>query len=146
MDLSLIATQGQLMAAQNIQHTEADLQDKGRKALNAVLNLLERWDLAEKDKMLLLGMSRSTYFKAKSEPGAARISPDLLERLSYLLNIHLALRTLFNNEANVYGFIKQPNGNGVFGGMSPLEYMSAGTVASLYETARHLDGLRGGGW
>lgn len=134
------------MTARNNPKTDADLQASGSVALKSVLKMLELWDIGEKQKMKLLGMSKSTYFKVKADPASARITPDLLERLSYLLNIHMTLRTIFNNPENVYGFVSQTNENGVFRGKSPLEYMGTGTVAALYETARHVDGLRGGGW
>ena len=127
-------------------HTEVDLDRAGRKSLAAVFRMFDLWGITEKQKMVLLGMSKSTYFKAKGDPEGTRITPDLLERLSYLLNIHMAARTLFNNPENIYGFVRQPNNNGVFNGKSPLEYMGSGSVAALYEASRHMDGLRGGGW
>lgn len=115
-------------------------------ALRAVLRLLDRWQCSEKEKIALLGISRSTLHKYQGHPDSARISNDLLERLSYLLNIHQALRTLFSNHENVYGFVRLPNHNGFFNGASPMEVMLNGRVASLYEVHRQLDGLRGGQW
>lgn len=115
-------------------------------ALRAVLRLLEHWQCSEKEKTALLGVGRSTLHKYQSRPESARVSNDLLERLSYLLNIHQALRTLFGNRENVYGFVRMPNHNPFFNGVSPMDVMSNGRVASLYEVHRQLDGLRGGQW
>ena len=115
-------------------------------ALRAVLRLLDHWQCSEKEKTALLGVGRSTLHKYQSRPDSARISNDLLERLSYLLNIHQALRTLFGNRENVYGFVRLPNHNPFFNGASPMEVMANGRVASLYEVHRQLDGLRGGQW
>ena len=39
-----------------------------------------------------------------------------------------------------------PNHNPFFNGASPMDVMSNGRVASLYEVHRQLDGLRGGQW
>ena len=62
-------------------------------ALRAVLRLLDHWQCSEREKTALLGVGRSTLHKYQSRPESARVSNDLLERLSYLLNIHQALRT-----------------------------------------------------
>ncbi|WP_133492983.1 MbcA/ParS/Xre antitoxin family protein [Alcanivorax sp. 24] len=123
------------------------LDDQARHtALRAVLKLLDLWQCTEKEKTALLGVGRSTLHKYQSRPESARVSNDLLERLSYLLNIHQVLRTLFGNRENVYGFVRMPNHNAYFNGTSPMEAMSTGRVASLYEVFRHLDSLRGGQW
>ena len=126
------------------------LDDRARHAaLRAVLRLLDHWQCSEKEKMALLGVGRSTLHKYQSRPDSARIGNDLLERLSYLLNIHQALRTLFGNRENVYGFVRLPNHNPFFNGASPMDVMSNGRVASLYEVHRQLDGLpdkEGGGY
>ena len=129
------------------QISTATLDDKARHAaLRAVLRLLEHWQCSEKEKMALLGVGRSTLHKYQNQPDSARVSHDLLERLSYLLNIHQALRTLFGNPENVYGFVRLANHNPFFNGASPMEIMTTGRVASLYEVHRQLDSLRGGQW
>ena len=96
--------------------------------------------------MALLGVGRSTLHKYQSQPDSARVNQDLLERLSYLLNIHQALRTLFGNKENVYGFVRMANHNAFFNGATPMSIMGNGRVASLYEVHRQLDSLRGGHW
>ncbi len=123
------------------------LDDNARHAaLRAVLKLLAHWECNEKEKMALLGVGRSTLHKYQAQPDSARISQDLLERLSYLLNIHQALRTLFGNRENVYGFVRMANHNPYFNGASPMDVMAGGTVGGLYEVHRQLDSLRGGQW
>ncbi|KZY33999.1 hypothetical protein A3754_19565 [Alcanivorax sp. HI0083] len=128
-------------------YTPQALDDGARHAaLRAVLKLLEHWQCSEKEKMALLGVGRSTLHKYQSQPDSARVSQDLLERLSYLLNIHQALRTLFGNKENVYGFVRMANHNAFFNGATPMSIMGSGRVASLYEVHRQLDSLRGGQW
>ena len=125
----------------------ANLNDNARHAaLRAVLNLLNHWHCSEKEKMALLGVGRSTLHKYQAQPDSARVSQDLLERLSYLLNIHQVLRTLFGNRENIYGFVRMANHNTFFNGASPMDIMAGGTVAALYEVHRQLDSLRGGQW
>ncbi len=134
------------MEAARQQTTQAVNDGARHAALRAVLKLLEHWQCSEKEKMALLGVGRSTLHKYQSQPDSARVGNDLLERLSYLLNIHQALRTLFGNRENVYGFVRMANHNPFFNGASPMDIMSNGRVASLYEVHRQLDSLRGGQW
>lgn len=78
-------------------------------AFKAVLNILRKWHCTTEEMQILLGLKRSTLFKYKSMPEKASISHDLTERLSYLLNIHAALRILFSNPDSVYGWVRKPN-------------------------------------
>ena len=113
-------------------------------AVGTVLNIMDKWSCSEKEKMALLGIGRSTLHKYQAAPGSARLTPDLLERISYLLNIHAVLRILFENPENVYGFVRMPNHNAFFNGKSPMDLLSSGLMSSLYEVHRHLDAMRDG--
>jgi hypothetical protein len=113
-------------------------------AITSALNIMDKWSCSEKEKMALLGIGRSTLHKYHSAPSSARLSPDLLERISYLLNIHAILRMLFENPENVYGFMRMPNHNAFFNGKAPMEILSSGLVSALYEVHRHLDAIRDG--
>lgn len=118
--------------------------DAAKSAVKAVLNILDKWSCSEKEKMALLGIGRSTLHKYQAAPESARLTPDLLERISYLLNIHAILRILFENPENVYGFVNMPNSNPFFDGKAPMEILSSGLMSALYEVHRHLDGIRDG--
>jgi uncharacterized protein (DUF2384 family) len=113
-------------------------------AITSALNIMDKWSCSEKEKMALLGIGRSTLHKYHSSPTSARLSPDLLERISYLLNIHAVLRMLFENPENVYGFVRMPNHNPFFNGKAPIEILSTGLMSALYEVHRHLDAIRDG--
>jgi hypothetical protein len=112
--------------------------------VSTALNIMEKWSCSEKEKMALLGVGRSTLHKYQVAPSSARLSPDLMERISYLLNIHAILRTLFENPENIYGFLRMPNTSRFFSGKAPMELLSSGLMSSLYEVHLHLDGLRDG--
>jgi Protein of unknown function (DUF2384) len=113
-------------------------------AVSSALNIMDKWSCSEKEKMALLGVGRSTLHKYQAAPSSARLSPDLLERISYLLNIHAVLRILFENPENVYGFVRLPNNNPFFNGKTPMDILSTGLMSALYEVYRHLDAIRGG--
>jgi len=113
-------------------------------AVSTVLNIMDKWECSEKEKMALLGVGRSTLHKYQTAPASARLSPDLLERISYVLNIHAVLRVLFENPENQYGFLRMPNKNKFFDGKAPMEILSSGLMSALYEVHRHLDATRDG--
>lgn len=113
-------------------------------ALDAFFRLMDFWGLTVAQAMTLLGVtSRSTYMSWKAK-APARLAPDTMERISYLLGIHKALRILFSrNEQSVREWVKVPNSNPLFGGRPALERMLSGRVADLYEVRRFLDAQRG---
>jgi len=114
--------------------------------LKTVFTILERWGCSADQIQKILQISRPAYYKYRKDPATANLSQDQLERLSYLLNIHGSLRTLFENPKNVYGFMALKNDNPFFNGKSPLEIISTGQFAALYETFKRVDALRGGLW
>ena len=113
-------------------------------AVSTALNIMDKWSCSEKEKMAILGIGRSTLHKYQATPTSARLTPDLMERISYLLNIHAILRILFENPENVYGFVRMPNKNSFFDGKAPMDILSSGLMSALYEVYRHLDGIRDG--
>lgn len=114
--------------------------------LKTVLTILDQWGCSAEQVQKILQISRPAYYKYRKNPQQASLTQDQLERLSYLLNIHGSLRTLFENPKNVYGFMSLKNDNPFFNGKSPLEVISTGQFAALYETFKRIDALRGGLW
>ncbi|TLX53339.1 hypothetical protein DN824_06060 [Stutzerimonas nosocomialis] len=122
--------------------------DQGATGLRAAVNILDRWQASTEQACRILRISRSTHSRAKLGDSAWSVSldPDQMQRISFVLNIHAALRTLFDNPENAYGFPAMANGNAFFNGRSPLDVMSQGDMISLYETFRRIDSLRGAQW
>ncbi|UTM58835.1 MbcA/ParS/Xre antitoxin family protein [Photobacterium sp. CCB-ST2H9] len=121
------------------------IENAGNKVLPVVFNILDKWDCNQNQQMALLGLSsRSTLNKYRSNPESAKVSKDLLERMSYLLNIHKCLRILFTSEDSVYRWVQKPNSHPFFAGRSAMDVMSQGRVADLYEVASRLNAWRGG--
>lgn len=114
--------------------------------LKVALKILHHWGASPEQVQSILRISKASYYNYLKSPEAASLNPDQLERVSYLLNIHAALRTLFDNPENVYGFMAMPNDNPYFNGKSPLELIGTGQFAALYETFRRIDSLRGAAW
>jgi Protein of unknown function (DUF2384) len=115
-----------------------------KSALRTFFNIMNVWQLSAEQAMTLLGLdSRSTYFKWKKNPESAKLSPDKLERLSYIFGIYKALQILLPNADSADSWIKRPNSALPFQGKSALERMLAGRVADLYVVRQYLDGQRG---
>src|SRR3990167_3142390 len=116
--------------------------------LRAALNILDKWKASCEQACRVLRISRSTYTRAKQRDSewAIGLDFDQMQRISLVLNIHAALRLVFDNPENVYGFPSMENRNEFFNGRAPLEIMAQGDMISLYETFRRIDTLRGAQW
>ncbi|MBL4609308.1 MAG: antitoxin Xre/MbcA/ParS toxin-binding domain-containing protein [Pseudomonadaceae bacterium] len=116
--------------------------------LRTAVAILDKWGATGEQGEAILRVSHSTYARAKRKDGLASINldRDQLTRVSFVLNIHAALRTIFDNPDNLYGFMQMPNDNAFFLGRSPLEVMGSGDIVAVYETFRRIDVLRGSQW
>lgn len=113
--------------------------------LRTAVAILDKWGATGEQGEAILRVSHSTYARAKRKGGlqSVNLDRDQLTRISFVLNIHAALRVIFDNPDNVYGFMRMPNHNEFFYGRSPLEVMSTGDIVAVYEAFRRIDALRG---
>ena len=116
--------------------------------LQTAVSIFEKWGVTIDQACRILRISRSTYTRAKQRDPQWSVSldADQMQRISFVLNIHAALRTVFDNPDNVYGFTSKVNHNDFFNGRSPLEIMAQGDMISLYETFRRINALRNAQW
>lgn len=120
--------------------------DEFRQAIPVVFRILQKWQCSEEEKMALLGVPRSSLYKMRSQPEKAKVGRDLADRLSYILNLHSSLRTIFTRPESVYGWIRRPNAHPLFGGRSAMDLLRSGHMEDLIDVYRHLDAARGGNW
>jgi len=127
-------------------HAQPDLDsgDAGRVALTFFFSLMEHWGCTKEQQCILLGsIGNTTYFKYKKLP-SVRLPHDTLERISYLMGAHKALRILFSHQPErAYEWVHLPNDATPFNGRSALDYMLAGQVVDIADVRRYLDGVRG---
>jgi hypothetical protein len=128
--------------------TQGFTKDQCAAGLRAAVGILEKWQASSDQACRILRISRSTHARAKQRDLAWSVSldSDQMQRISFVLNMHAALRLVFDNPANVYGFPALANHNEFFNGRAPIEVMSQGDMISLYETFRRIDALRGALW
>lgn len=123
--------------------------DKSVIGLRAAINILDKWSASVKHACAILRISPSTYARAKNKGDndwTVNLDVDVMQRISLVLNIHSALRLIFDNPENVYGFVGMKNDNEFFNGRTPMDIMAQGDFVSLYETFKRIDSLRGANW
>lgn len=107
----------------------------------ACVNILRLWGVNDGEAAILLDVPARTFARWKT--GAiGRIGRDGVARMSNLVGIHAALRTIFVEPARGYAWIKAANA--AFGGASALDVMLGGELTDLMRVRRYLDAERVG--
>lgn len=112
--------------------------------LCTAINILDKWSANVKQACSILRISPSIYARAKNKDDSdwtVNLDVDVMRRISLVLNIHSALRLIFDNPENVYGFVGMKNDNEFFNGRTPMDIMAQGDLVSLYETFNRIDSL-----
>jgi len=114
-------------------------------ALSTALKIIEKWGASREQACSILHISYDNYNAHIPLPAdqQVKLSHEQMLRISLILNIHGALRTIFDNPKNVYGFIGMVNHNEYFDGRAPLEIISEGYLEALVETFLRLEALVG---
>lgn len=130
--------------ASNAPNIMADPRAVAGAALRTFFSIASTWSLRTEQAMVLLGLtSKSTFFKWKSDPEGARLSRDVIERLSYIFGIYKDLQTLLPKPESADNWVHRPNTAPPFQGASALDRMLSGNVADLYVVRQYLDAQRG---
>ena len=112
-------------------------------ALRAFFNIMARWHVRDEDARALLGgVTNGPYYEMKRNPERV-LEVDRLTRVSLLIGIFKALNIL-HSEAVADRWVHLPNTNRLFGGATPLDYMTRGGMPALLTVRRLLDARRAG--
>ena len=106
----------------------------------AAVNLMRLWGVTDTQAALLLDLPVRTYARWKAD-GAGRMGRDGKARLSNLMGIHKALRSIFRDPQRGYDWVRKPNA--MFGGKTALDIMLGGELTDLMRVRRALDAERG---
>ena len=127
----------------------ADLSDRaererlGGDAARAFINMMARWKIRDADaRRLLGGMSNGAYYALKKRPDRM-LDEDRIRRVSYLVGIFGALNALYG-EKLADRWMTLPNGNRIFGGLTPVDYLVRGGMPAFATVRRLLDARRSG--
>ena len=112
-------------------------------ALRAFFNIVARWKLRDEDARALLGgVSNGPFYEMKRNPDRM-LDADRLTRISYVVGIFKALGVL-HSEALADAWVRRPNSNPLFGGLTPLAYLTTGGLPAMQNVRRLLDARRAG--
>lgn len=106
----------------------------------AAVNLLRLWGVTDTQAAVLLDLPARTYARWKAD-GAGRMGRDGKARLSNLMGIHKALRSIFREPQRGYDWVRKPNA--MFGDKTALDIMLGGELTDLMRVRRALDAERG---
>ena len=123
--------------------TARDIRRLTKPALRTFFHIAEAWELNRSDQMALLGLTATSTYQNWKADSDGRLTPDALERISYVFGIYKALQILFPETHIADSWIKQPNKGLPFNGHSPLHHMRQGKVQNLLEVRNYLDSHRG---
>lgn len=119
----------------NNQSTGDPYQIDSTVAFQLGLQILSKWKCSTMQKARILDVSVKLI---ESGETVVSLSDEQLIRISYLANIHASLRTIFNCEENVYGFMKLGNLNPLFEGRTPLSFIETGDLTKLKLLCDHM--------
>ncbi|HXW75898.1 MAG TPA: antitoxin Xre/MbcA/ParS toxin-binding domain-containing protein [Candidatus Eremiobacteraceae bacterium] len=124
--------------------SRADRKRLSGPGLKAFFNLIDRTHIRDADaRELLGGVSNGPYYAMKKNAHGRVLDVDTLQRISFLIGIYKALHIL-HSEPLADEWIKLPNDNPIFSGITPLDYMKRGGLPAMQIVRRLLDARRGG--
>jgi dsDNA-specific endonuclease/ATPase MutS2 len=100
---------------------------------NTAVKILKKWGCKTDDMVKILHISKASFLEFKTATSPFYLNGDQLIRISYILNIHAALKSYFSNPENVTGFMTMKNNNPFFGGRSPLHIIKGGEYSDLHD-------------
>ena len=98
-------------------------------ALSAFWRLADRWNLDQEERATLLATSSRSIRRWTSDPTAADLNRDQMERISYMLGIFSGLHAVLGATDLADAWVRRPNLD--FGNGPPLQRMLAGNVGDL---------------
>jgi antitoxin Xre/MbcA/ParS-like protein len=112
-------------------------------AIKGFFRLVRAWKLRDEDaRQLLGGISNGAFYHLKGGK-TKKLDQDQLTRVSLVLGIFKALNILYS-ENLADAWVSLPNTNPVFGGETPLAYMTRGGVPAMLRVRQLVDARRGG--
>lgn len=108
-------------------------------ALQAFFSLSQKWNLSDSEQCTLLGSpSQASFDSWKTQLTADYLSPDTLDRISYLIGIYKTLNILLPSSEAVNEWIHKNNTAPLFEGGTALNKMLSGDIEDLSAIRRYL--------
>ena len=113
-------------------------------AFRTFLAVAERWGLPVRERLLLLGIAKSTYtvwLKRLEEGDLREVDHVKVDRMAYVLGIYELAGRVFPDGL---AWVSRANQAPVFRGLRPLDRMLGGRIEDLLETLGYLKNAAGG--
>lgn len=106
--------------------------------IETYMTISEAWGLTPEENLALFGWRSRQDFDDWMMAEDDATPPDFEQRLPLVIGIHNALRALLPDSAQAYEWIRQPNHEPFFGGLSAIEYIADRGIAGLHRVHRYL--------
>lgn len=108
-------------------------------ALKAFAEIAEAWSLTTHEQLCLLGLPAEGGHDSLDAVIAGGPSPQLLERISYVIGIYRALRTIFPNPLQATAWVRRANAATLFKGDTALVLMCSAGIDGLSSVRQYLE-------
>jgi len=116
----------------------------GPSGLTVFLNIAVHWKLTDDETLNLLALGSATPLEQlKTTPVPQLFTEERMFRISYLIGIYKGLH-ICHGEVLANDWIKLPNRNRIFGGISPLEFMISGGLDAMHQVRKLIDARSAG--
>lgn len=122
-------------------HSKPPSSDHAETSLKVAVRILRKWGCSIEQQCAILQLPWSSCAQLEEHTVSLNLNKDQVERISYVLNIHAALRGVFENSANVYGYVTMKNASPPFNGQAPLDLLSTGQLEPLVDIFKHVDSM-----
>ncbi|MFT4926761.1 MAG: hypothetical protein ACI8WB_002859 [Phenylobacterium sp.] len=130
-----------IVVADLVQLDETMIKTYSATAIQAFIRMMEKWNMSVIECCAILGgVPKQTYEKWVCND-VGRLSIEQLERISVLLGIYKTLKLLFCDEGGRQRWLKSPNHDYAFNGLSPAERLARGGIDDIYAVQRYVDGF-----
>ena len=104
----------------------------GGVVLPAIFKILGLWSFSLQDQMIVLGLRDDRLLQDwKANPERVELTPDIIERISYILGIFRSLEILLPDPQIADNWLSTPNDHSVFNGALPKSRLLCGSIADL---------------
>lgn len=112
---------------------------RGHIALKGFFGVCREWDCSDEEmKLLLGGIPKRTLDEYLKLPHLL-LSPELLERISYILGIYKILRAMYPNGERAGRRMRLSTSEPPFSGSSALEFMTSGSIQHLKQARQYFE-------
>lgn len=119
--------------------SESERRRLGPSAIRIVFAVVAAWNLSDQQVRGLLALGPDEVLdEVRADPDPGLFTEDRMYRLSYLIGIYEGLHIIWDDKL-ADRWVRLPNRNAIFGGLSPLDHMIHGGRHAMRQVRRLVD-------